>query len=819
MATEAGRLSQRLRGYTATLLDLLRNRPPTLLQLARALSEVGRISGAALNVQRTSVWLFTDEGERLACRVLICDGREEPTSDVWLRTADSPAYFNAIRKAGVVAVEDALTDSRTAELTPYLREKKVRSLLDISIAIPGELLGVVCHEHTGSPRIWQPEEIDFATHVGDLVALALEVERRKLAEARALGTEAKYRYLVESLPVTVYSFDAFSRKLEYLSPQIHELGAFQPGDALDDVNTWLALIHPQDRPMVEARFAPGGVDRVPAEIQYRIVLRDGSLRYVRDHCRVVRNHLGHPVAIQGVLADITEQRRAEQRNLELERRMRTLLEHMDLLALVLDTQGRAEFVNECFERTTGYRASEVLGADCFALLVPPSEADATREQFREGLARGTLAARFEHEITTRQGDRRRIVWSNTILRAENGTPEGTCSLGLDITERLRLEGELLQHSKLESLGELSAGIAHDFNNILMVMGYQIEQLGAETDPKLKGVLLQSLQQAEDLTRSLLVYSRKEPVSPSAVDVDGLIEELAPLLSAFNRQKLELKMSLKAPQAEVVIDPSQLRQMLINLVGNALEATAGYGKQVCVSTSVERCDETFARRHGATRGGAFVVVVVRDDGRGIDSATLGRIFEPFFTTKEKGKGTGLGLAMSQSIVARAGGFITAHSEPGRGSEFRVYLPVRSREGEDKRELRAPASAMAASAARALLIGDDVALREQIAAELSQVPLSVRRIESTRGAVRLLASEDFELLVLCETKADPFARVLARSARAARPELRLLLVSTFSQDDPEFDATLRLPAPEGRARELAELLLQERRSQMLMPQDTG
>ncbi|HVZ34410.1 MAG TPA: PAS domain S-box protein, partial [Polyangiaceae bacterium] len=458
-------LSESLRAYTTELLDLLRKRLPYPLDLTYTLKEVARISGRALRVARTSVWLFEDGGERLVCKVLLSGGEEQPTDRVALPTSASPAYFRAIGRVGVVAVEDVLDDPRTVGLEAYVRAHDIRALLDISIAIPGEVLGVVCHEHTGGRRGWRAEEIDFARHVGDLIALALEAERRQGAEARARGSEAKYRYLVESLPVTVYSFHPFSQKVEYLSPQIRELGAFDADKLLArGVSAWIELIAPEDRALVLARLAPGGVDRVPSEIQYRITPQNGSVRYIRDQCRVVRNHAGEPIAIQGVLTDITEQRRAEARSAELERRFRSLLEGVDLIALVLDCDGRAEFVNRCFERVTGYDAEQVLGADCFALLIPPDDADSIRKRFLRDIRRKIVPPRFESEIKTRSGEHRRVLWTNTLLRNEDGKPEGTCSLGLDITDRVRFESELLQRTKLESMGQLAAGMAHDFNN-------------------------------------------------------------------------------------------------------------------------------------------------------------------------------------------------------------------------------------------------------------------------------------------------------------------------------------------------------------------
>jgi PAS domain S-box-containing protein len=788
---EAAERTQRLRQHTGELLETLGKRPPKQRDLMRTLTDTARVSSRALGVGRTSLWLFDSEGVQLTCKLLLADESAELALDGALSPAVSPAYFRALRSSGVIAVTDVHEDPRMVGLEEYLERHAVSALLDISIAVPGELMGVVCHEHTGGPRVWHPEEIDFATHVGNLIALALEVERRQLAEAKALSAEAKYRYLVESLPVTVYSFDAFSQTIEYLSPQIRELGSFDADEWLArGIGAWLAAIHEDDRALAEARFAPHGVDQVAPEIQYRVMLPQGGMRYLRDQCRVVRNHAGEPVAIQGVIADITEQRLSEGRALELERRMRTLLENVDLLGIIVDREGRFEFVNACFERTTGYSAADALGQDCFALLMPASEAAARREYYERELRRGGLAERFEHEICTRSGERRRVVWTTVLLRAEDGTPEGTCSLGLDITDRAKHEAELRQQTKLESLGELSAGVAHDFNNLLTVMTVQADLLArthcdAESQTSFN-ILSQSLRQAAELTRSLLVYARREPVSPTALEVDGLIVETTPLLATMAGSDVELVTSLCAPDVRVVIDPSQLRQLLMNLTSNAVFATREHGKQVHISTALELLPATTPTR----APGHYLVLSVSDDGRGMDASTLARVFEPFFTTKPQGRGTGLGLSMCQSIVARAGGFIQVQSERGQGTTCRAYFPVAPVAIEsDASPLTAARPERAGLSA--LVVEDEMLIRRLLTSSLEELGLRVEAVGTVADAMRIAAVERFDLLVTDGSLPDGSGRTLARSARAARPQLRVLLVSGAPEDTHEFDATLLKP----------------------------
>jgi len=792
--SETAERTQRLRKHTAELLETLGKRPPKQRDLMRTLTDTARISSQALSVARTSLWMFDTAGSELQCKLILASDASEPTLNAVLPVAQSPSYFQAIGANGVVAIENVLEDPRAAGLEAYLSTHGVNALLDISIAIPGELMGVVCHEHVGAPRVWHPEEIDFATHVSNLIALALEVERRQQAEAKALSAEARYRYLVESLPVTVYSFDAHSRRVDYLSPQIKELGSLDADGWLAlGINGWLDAIHEDDRARVEARFGPRGVDTGPAEIQYRVKLKNG-VRYLRDHCRVVRNHAGEPIAIQGVLADITEQRMSEDRAAELERRMRTLIEHVDLLAMVLDPEGKFESVNPCFERVTGYSSAQLVGRDAFALLAPPTEAAGIRARFQADLKRGMTQRRFEHEIITRAGERRRIVWTTVVLRAENAGPQGICSLGLDITDRTNRETELLQQTKLESLGQLSAGVAHDFNNLLTVMSAQVESLAKlHSDAKTRGavgVFMQSLEQASQLTRSLLVYARREPVSPMPVEVDRLIEELTPLLSTIAGQDIELATALHAEGVCVVIDPAHLRQLLLNLTSNAVDATRGHGKQVIVSTALEFVPRAATDEVGAARAGRYLAIAVTDDGCGMDERTIARVFEPFFTTKQQGHGTGLGLAMCQSIVARADGFIRVQSQVGRGTTCRAYLPAAETctpPAADVSRTQSGAQPMPS----ALVVEDEPLVRRLLLAVLEELALNVHSAGTIAEATRIASTEQIDLLITDGTLPDGSGRTLARSARAARPQLRVLLVSGAPEDTDEFDATLNKP----------------------------
>jgi two-component system, cell cycle sensor histidine kinase and response regulator CckA len=648
--------------------------------MANLFANVARLTSQALEIPRTSIWLFDATRTSLVCRFQL-PKPADPARAERLDVAAIPGYVRAVSSTeiGAIAVSDALNDPRTAELREYLQRYDVGALLDVPLIGPGALRGLLCHEHTGGPRVWQEEEIDFATDVGAMVALALEVERRVMTERALSGSEAKYQHLVESLPVVVYSFDARSGSLDYLSPRMTELGGRRAEEYLVEggVERWVETVDAADRPALEARLSAGLADPIEAELVYRIRLPDGRRRFVRDTCAVVRDATGRAVAVQGTLADVTGLREAELERAEVERRYRALLESVDLLAVTLGRTGHVEFINESFLRLSGFTRDEALGADGFELLLPPKLREQVRADFLDGMRRGKVARRFETSVRRRDGSTRKILWTNVLIHSKDGEVTGTSSLGVDITERLESEALALQREKLESLGRLAAGIAHDFNNLLTVIVGAAEHLERgpreDREPALADIRT-AVQQALELTRALLSYARRESVHPTVLSVDAVVTAALPMLTRLLRDGLALTHQLSAPDARVLVDPAQLRQILMNLVGNAVDATAGSGSTVRIATQLVVLEPDEAHARGLADGGTFVRLTVADDGPGIPEELRDVIFEPFYTTKPEGEGTGLGLATCAAIARSAGGFMTVESTFGAGACFGLFLPT-------------------------------------------------------------------------------------------------------------------------------------------------
>lgn len=245
-------------------------------------------------------------------------------------------------------------------------------------------------------------------------------------------------------------------------------------------------------------------------------------------------------------------------------------------------------------------------------------------------------------------------------------------------ERHKLETQLQQSQKMEAIGQLAGGIAHDFNNMLTaIIGYGSllnTRLGNDSELKpFVDQILSSAGKSADLTRQLLAFSRKQLISPRKTDLDELIRGTQKLLMRLIGEDIELKTQLADKALIVMVDPGQIEQVLMNLATNARDAMPD-GGLLSICTDTEKLSESYVKEHDMEKPGMYALISVTDTGIGIDGQTQQKIFEPFFTTKEMGKGTGLGLSIVYGIIKQHGGNITVYSEPGKGTIFRIYLPL-------------------------------------------------------------------------------------------------------------------------------------------------
>jgi PAS domain S-box-containing protein len=379
------------------------------------------------------------------------------------------------------------------------------------------------------------------------------------------------------------------------------------------------------------------------------------------------------------------------------------------------------------------------------------------------------------------------VWladSAAPVRDAGGRLIGAVLTFRDITERKRLEEQLQQSQKMEAIGRLAGGIAHDFNNLLTAINGYADILVAgmaPDEPRRSDVeeIRKAGDRAAALTRQLLAFSRRQVLQPVVIDPSDVVAGIAPMLRRLVGEQIELRTPAAPDLGRVRADPSQIEQVLLNLVVNARDAMPA-GGTLTIETANTELDDEYARNHPPVAPGPYVLLAVSDTGTGMDAVTMAHLFEPFFTTKPAGEGTGLGLATVYGIVAQSGGHVTAYSEPGHGSTFKVFLPRVAETVEPRSE--AVAEPAASGAETVLVVEDEDAVRSFVERVLGGLGYTVTTARSGAEALALAAHHrgPIDLLVTDVMLPGMNGRELSERLTALRPSLRTLFISGYTED---------------------------------------
>ena len=384
----------------------------------------------------------------------------------------------------------------------------------------------------------------------------------------------------------------------------------------------------------------------------------------------------------------------------------TLLRAIPVAVFFKDKDGRYTGCNDAFTEIMGFTAEEIKGKTVFELW--PSALAETYHQKDLELMRSRAHQVYEYQIKDRFGQLRPVIYAKDVILNPDGEVSGLVGAFLDITERKKLEGQLLQAQKMEAVGILAGGVAHDFNNILStILGYGslLQMKFAEESPQKEYVerILIASERAANLTSSLLAFSRKQEVELQPLDLNDAIRGFHKILARLIGEDIEVRIDLASHTLTVDADVRQIEQVLMNLATNSRDAMPQGGRLTISTQAVE-----FDQDAGEIPRGSYAAVIVADNGSGMATDVQTHIFEPFFTTKEIGKGTGLGLAIVYGIVKKHSGFLTVASVPGQGTTFTIYLPLKpATMKEMKRRKR---EKIPSGNETILLVEDDPAVRQ-------------------------------------------------------------------------------------------------------------
>jgi PAS domain S-box-containing protein len=570
--------------------------------------------------------------------------------------------------------------------------------------------------------------------------------------------------LDEVIPGLVYVYDLVERRNVYANRSLSSLLGYSPEQvaALGD-QVLPTTIHPDDLPRANAHHAGmlGIADGVVVEIEYRVKDRAGAWRWLRSWDTVLeRDDEGVPRRTLGIAQDVTDRvqveeelRESRQRLAASEQRWRSIAENPFDFVTVIDRDFKFTFVNFV---APGLKMEDLLGKQGPLDFATGADhavmKNALEVAFREGRATSyetyvEALQKWYHSVVgpIREGDQ---VTHLSVLTRDITSEKAAHTQARQAEQQLRqMELKLAQAGKLEAVGQLAGGIAHDFNNLLTGIGGVVELLRlrmAEDDPNLRDVLelRHAVERGSGLTRQLLAFSRQQPIAPTVLNLNVLLDETSRMLRRLIGADIELRLVPAAEDLCVRADRTQLEQVLLNLAVNARDAMPSGGK-LRLELSRARIEARAPRPHPDAYPGDFARLQVSDTGTGMDAGTLSRVFEPFFTTKAIGAGTGLGLSMVHGIVSKAGGFVQVASEPGAGATFEIWLPL-AEERASPPEV-APASRRGGREAILLVEDEEMVLRftSQLLRELGYEVLPAACAEDALSVVS--KGVDFDLLL--------------------------------------------------------------------------
>ncbi len=457
-----------------------------------------------------------------------------------------------------------------------------------------------------------------------------------------------------------------------------------------------------------------------------------------------------------------------------------LIDSLPGIFYLYDSELKLRRWNKNHETALGYSAAELEGKFIGEWHVDPLVGDATVAGLRRLLTEGGDSVPLEASLLHKDG--RKIPFILTAVRLETPTGPMIAGVGMDLVERQRLEEQLRQSQKMESVGRLAGGIAHDFNNILTAIIGNLDlcrlEMG-ESDPLLAYVDNANLaaNSAANLIRQLLSFSRKSLIDPRSVQVDQVIKGMQGMLARLLGEKVTLRISDGGGTWPAIIDSAQLDQIIINLSVNARDAMPE-GGVLSISTGNSRISEDKARQSTGPLPGEYILLEVSDTGTGMDAAVLDHLFEPFFTTKEKGRGTGLGLATVFGAINQNRGGIEVESTPGLGTSFRVYLP---RSHQAAVPVESVKHGRQGGNETILLAEDDSAIRDIAEANLRSLGYTVIACPDGQSALQAAGTlASLDILVTDLIMPGLNGKELAQALCLTRPGLKVLFVSGYTAE---------------------------------------
>jgi len=508
----------------------------------------------------------------------------------------------------------------------------------------------------------------------------------------------------------------------------------------------------------------------------------GKLRWFDVRKAPLFGNQGQLIGTVGSARDVTRERELD----EERRRLQMAIEQAEMGLVILSVDGVAVYANPAYGWITGHSPEETIGRDV-EFFSKYYEEPGILDEIMETVVSGKS---WRGRVRKTHKDGRKYVQGQTVapVRGPDGRISNVVVYLRDVTSRVGLEARYLQAQKLESLGQLAGGIAHDFNNLLGAVRAYAEVMQLELGPdsafqEQLGDILGATESGARLTRQLLVFAHRRPGVQRLLDLNRLVSEFEGMLRQLIGEHIILVTRLGRGLPPVLADPSQIEQVLVNLVVNARDAMPRGGSLTIETSTMDALKDDEA----APETGCWVVLAVHDTGVGMDQEIQEHIFEPFFTTKEVGKGTGLGLSTCFGIVNQAGGHMVVDSGPGTGTSMRVFLPPAAGEALPQAEQKVSRD-MPGGTETILFVEDETKLLRAVSKALRTLGYRVIEAENGVQALELWHAKAGRIDLLLTDEVMPYmaGSELSRRLRKLDPELKVIVVSGYLHETSETPA---------------------------------
>lgn len=687
---------------------------------------------------------------------------------------------DAIRAGASLVVSDVVTDARTSMHADAFRRLDIGAVLTESCVTTRGLEMVLVLSSRRS-KVWSDAERRLLLEIAVRLFPAIE---RVRAEESLRDSEERLRLFVRHAPAAVAIFDrdmrclvASQRWLDDSHLTEREIIGSVYYDAVPELPERWKAVHRQ--------CLGGQILRCDEDL---VIQPDGRREWVRWECRPWRDAAGRIGGIVLFAEIITDEKVMMEELRDREARLRAIVDHAIDALVTIDDEGTIEAFNPAAESMFGYAAAEVLGQDISLLMPSPH-----REQHSEYIAtylrtREPKILGIGREVMAKKKD-------GTIFPVDLGISEllvdgkrKFSGIVRDLTEQNRVHAEYVRAQKMEAVARLSAGVAHDFNNLLagVLGGLRIATKSLEGDHPAMTILTEiqdEVRRGASVTRRLLDYSRSDSAQLRPVAPESVIREAEPLIRRYLGEDVEVSVSCRTSDKNVVADAAMLEQALLNLVINARDAMPN-GGTLTLSCAVEELGRDELRRVGNDHEpGSFVVFSVADTGTGMDEATLRRADEAFFTTKGPGEGTGLGLSTVTNMLRKWGGFLRLESEVGVGTTASVYLPATTARSESEHVDSVEPPVAPTGGAMILVVEDEKLVRRGIEHMLAEREFEVIGVSNPNEALDVLRTRGDEIdLVLTDVILPGMSGPeLVEAAREFVPGLSALFMSAFPHED--------------------------------------